>query len=185
MGGNEEKWIAHAKAGSRKAFDRLIRTHSARVFYFLYDMTGQYEDAQDLTQDVFMKAYQAIGRFRGDSKFSTWIYRIAYNVGVDYGRQKGKKRQVLLEKNEKEILQQTRDNRDPAEWMGTREAIDSAMQSLTEPQRMAVLMHHEQGFSMREVGDVLGCSESTARVHLFRGLQKLRKKLHDFSPGAE
>ena len=163
----------------------LVREYGQIVSSICRRMLQNTDMAQDAAQQIWLEIIKSLRGFRGEAKISTWIYRIAYNVGVDYGRQKGKKRQVLLEKNEKEILQQTRDNRNPAEWMGTREAIDSAMQSLTEPQRMAVLMHHEQGFSMREVGDVLGCSESTARVHLFRGLQKLRKKLHDFSPGAE
>ena len=86
MGRDDEKWICMAQEGSRKAFDRLVQEYVARIFRLLYDMIGNYEDAQDLTQETFIRAFLNIRQYRRAAKFSTWIYRIAYNVAIDFKR---------------------------------------------------------------------------------------------------
>ena len=184
MGRSITQWVDLAQNGSKKAFDELIKEYADFIFHFLYDMTGHYEDAKDLTQDVFLRAYKHIHQYRGDAKFSTWLYRIAYNLGIDYCRKRKRIKQVDIVTNENEISQNLSGGRDPESHIGMGEAIEKALQKLTHMQRTSVVLHHYQGFSMREVGDVLGCSESTARVHLFRALRHLRRLLKDYSPGA-
>jgi len=183
MGRHDKKWIKAAQAGSKKAFGKLIETYSDFIFHFLYDMTGNYDDAKDLTQDVFLRAYKNIKKYRGDAKFSTWIYRIAYNLGIDHCRKQKRIRQVDINKKDREISAMTRHSDTFETHIDVGEAIETALQKLTDMQRMSVVLHHYQGLPMRDVSEVLGCSESTARVHLFRGLRNLRKMLKDYAPG--
>lgn len=183
MGRHDSKWIKSAQNGSKKAFGKLIEEYSDFIFHVLYDMTGNYDDAKDLTQDVFLKAYQNIKKYRGDAKFSTWIYRIAFNLGIDHSRRQKRIRQVNIDTKEREISTKG-DMADILEsQIGVGEAIETALQQLTDMQRMSVVLHHYQGLPLRDVSEVLGCSESTARVHLFRGLRNLRKLLKDYAPG--
>ena len=86
MGQGDEKWVRKAQEGSRSAFDKLVYRYVDRIFHLLYDLTGNHEDAQDLTQEAFLRAFLNIRRYRGEAKFSTWLYRIAYNVGIDFKR---------------------------------------------------------------------------------------------------
>ena len=184
MGREEDKWVRLAQQGSRRAFDKIVRLYTPRIFRLLYDMTGSYEDAKDLTQEAFLKAYVNVRSFRGEAKFSTWLYRIAYNVAVDHKRKDGKMVRVDWESREKAGALKGYDPTDSGVYTGSREAIEAALQKLTPSQRTAVVLNYYHGFQMREIGDILGCSESTARVHLFRALRKLKDELKDFSPGA-
>lgn len=184
MGHDEDKWVRLAQQGSRRAFDKIVRLYTPRIFRLLYDLTGNYEDAKDLTQEAFMKAYVNVNRFRGEAKFSTWLYRIAYNVAVDYKRKDRKMVRVDWESQEKAASLKSYDPSESGIYTGSHEAIETALQKLTPSQRTAVVLNYYHGFRMREIGDILGCSESTARVHLFRALKKLKDELKDFSPGA-
>ncbi len=181
MNGDTQKWVRKAQEGSRKAFDRLVRRYTGPIFRLVYDMTGNYEDAQDLTQDAFIKAFNHIEGYRGDAKFSTWLYRIAYNVAIDFLRRAQKTKYDLDHR-----LQRDADGSDsigPGIHFDEKEHIQKALQQLTPSQRTAVVLKYYHGMRMKEIGDVLGCSESTARVHLFRALRNLRNELKDFEPG--
>ena len=181
MSRDGEEWVQKAQKGSKKAFDKLVRRYVELIFHLLYDITGNYEDAQDLTQEAFLRAFMNIRQYRGDAKFSTWLYRIAYNVGVDFKR---RKRMVYSQEfqEQKMVLNRFSPN-DGSEYTGKTEAIEAALQRLTRPQRTAVVLHYYHGCRMREIGEIVGCSEGTVRVHLFRGLRRLRDELKDFSPG--
>ena len=176
-----EEWVRKAQEGSKKAFNKLVQKYVELIFHLLYDITGNYEDAQDLTQETFLRVFTNIRQYRGDAKFSTWLYRIAYNVGIDFKR---RKRMVYNQEfqEQKMILNRFSSN-EGAEYTGKTEAIDAALQRLTRPQRMAVVLHYYHGCRMREISEIVGCSEGTVRVHLFRGLRRLRDELKDFSPG--
>jgi RNA polymerase sigma-70 factor (ECF subfamily) len=181
MVSGEEKWVGKAKAGSRRAFDQLVKIYTAPVFRYMLDMTRHYQDAQDLTQEVFLRAYLHIKRFRGDSRFSTWLYRIAHNISMDYFRKKKRMRQESLNSQGMQIAERGIRSGE-AGYSGEKEAINKALAGLPDSQRSAVVLNVYHGFRMREIAEILGCAEATARVHLFRGLQNLRKQLKDYSP---
>lgn len=183
MGREDEKLIRKAKDGSRKAFDELVRQYLPRVFRLLYDMTGNYEDAQDLTQETFIKVYTSIDRFRGEAKFSTWLYRIAYNAAIDFRRQKKRVNKVSLD-SEYSTLGRKLKAPEVEAFSGEGDAVEAALQKLTESQRTAVVLNYYHGLRMKEIAEIIGCSESTVRVHLFRALRRLRQELRDFSSGA-
>jgi RNA polymerase sigma-70 factor (ECF subfamily) len=178
MAKDSEKWAEKARAGSKKAFEKLVKRYTPFIFRFLYDLTGSYEDARDLTQDTFLKAYTRLHTFRGDAKFSTWLYKIAYHLGIDYKR--SSKRRSSTAMDERTIPAQSNM---PAVDTDEREAMEKGLKDLTHSQRTAVVLHYYHQFRMREIGEILGCSESTVRVHLHRALHNLRKALKDFDPG--
>ncbi len=180
MNQNGEKWVEKARKGSKKAFDKVVRRFTPLIFRFLYDLTGNYEDAQDLTQDTFMKAYVKLKTYRGEAAFSTWLYSIAYHTGIDFLRG-GKVMRPLHPGDEEKMTVDAPPERFPDE----REAIEKSLRSLSIPQRTAVVLHYYHDMRMREIAGVLGCSESTVRVHLYRALNHLRKTLKDFAPGEQ
>ena len=182
MGQEDEKWILQAQKGSRKAFDKLVRKYAALIFHLLYDLTGNYEDAEDLIQETFLRTFENIGQYRGDSKFSTWLYRIAYNIGIDFRRREKKVYRVDIETEELRGPLRWADKNGQMGYTGESEAIESALKKLTKAQRMTVVLNYYHGFRMREIGEILGCTEGTARTHMFRALRRLRKELRDFSP---
>ena len=178
---DDEKWIKKAQNGNRNAFDNLIKKYSPRIYYLLLDMTSNTEDAQDLTQETFLKAFQKIGGYRSEAMFSTWLYRIAYNIGIDFARRKKRRRSVGLDHF---MMKKTPDNNEYKSngidiW--EKEAVTGALKKLTHSQRAATILYYYHGFRMKEIGEILGCREATARVHLFRALGRLRLQLKDYS----
>jgi RNA polymerase sigma-70 factor (ECF subfamily) len=183
MKDKDEKWIKKAQEGSKQAFNKIIQDNIPTIFHLLYDMTGNYEDAQDLAQETFIKAFLKIGQYSSKAKFSTWLYRIAYNVAIDFQRKKKRVSNGNLENlYQKKGHFKNGHLSDKMEYSGENEAIESALSKLTDAQRMAVVLHYYHGFKTREIGEMLGCSEGTARVHLFRAIRHLRKDLRQLSP---
>ncbi len=170
-----ESWIEKAQRGSKSAFNKLVKKYTAPIFRLLYDMTGNYQDSQDLAQETFLRAYLKIKQYRGEAKFTTWLYRIAHNIAIDYLRGR---RTVSVQGNEQWIESQ-KAGRDEKEYTGESELLEKALKTLVPSQRSAVVLHYYHGMKMKEIGDLLGCSEATARVHLFRGLNHLRVILKD------
>ena len=182
MGHNDEIWAQQVQQGTKKAFNKIVRKYTPLIFHLLYDITGNYEDAQDLTQEAFLRAFLRIRQYRGEAKFSTWLYRIAYNIGIDFRRRRKKTTGVEIYNQEQQgILRRVIDRKN--DWYtGESEAIEAALQKLTQPQRLAVTLNYYHGFRMREIGEIIGCSEATVRTHIFRALRRLRKELKDFAP---
>lgn len=185
MGEREEKWIREVQKGSRKAFDKLVKKYAPLVFHLAYDLMGNREDAQDMTQETFLRAFLNIHQYRGEARFSTWLYRVAYNIGMDIKRKQ--KRSSIVETPLKEPGVHFPDipQRSFEGYTGEREAIEKALQTLSDSQRVAITLNYFHGFRMREIGEVLGCSEATVRTHIFRGLRRLRRELRDYSPENE
>ncbi len=181
MGSDDGKWVRQTQEGSRRAFDSLVLKYVERIFRLLYDITGNYEDAQDLTQEAFLRAFLNIQQYRGDAKFSTWLYRIAYNLGIDFKRKGRRMPRAGGDFHEQKTTLDRFVSISDQEYTGESEALEAALQRLTSSQRLTVVLYYYHGFRMREIGEILGCAEGTARVHLFRALRRLRKELRDYS----
>jgi RNA polymerase sigma-70 factor (ECF subfamily) len=182
---SDDKWIKKAQEGSKHAFDKIIQNNIQSIFHLLYDMTGRYEDAQDLTQEAFLRAFLKIKQYNGKAKFSTWLYRIAYNIAIDFQRQKKRvpNGEGTIEYHDSLFKINTLPNDDS--YSGENDIIKKALQTLTEPQRMTVILYYYHGFKTKEIGELLDCSEGTIRVHLFRALHNLRRELRQLSPKEE
>jgi RNA polymerase sigma-70 factor (ECF subfamily) len=184
----EAMLIREAQAGSRAAFDTLIRQYDQAVLRIALRLTGSEQDAQDIHQEAFLKAYRYLGNFRFECSFYTWIYRIATNLCLDHLRRRKSRREeqsVVLDGHgdEKDLLQNVTDIRsgaDPARELERKflgERIQDALGRLTPRERMVFELKHYQGLKLRAIGEMLDTTEETAKNTLFRATRKLRTHL--------
>ncbi|MFA5164493.1 MAG: sigma-70 family RNA polymerase sigma factor [Candidatus Omnitrophota bacterium] len=178
--------IERAKNGERAAFDSLVDMHKEKAFALAFSFIGNVEDAKDVLQEAFVKAYVGVINFRGSSKFYTWLYRILVNQCKDFLRKKKAKSGVFLDPLP--ISEEDGDGVpeavDPAPLPSqavldreTRQMINEAISGLPEKQKAVFMLKHIQGMKLNEIAETVGCSESTAKVHLFRAVRGLRCKL--------
>jgi RNA polymerase sigma-70 factor (ECF subfamily) len=187
---NDAELIRGAQRGDRAAFEELVRQYDHAVLRLALHLTGSEQDARDIYQDAFLKAYRNLGSFRFECSFYTWIYRIVTNLCLDHLR----KRQVRKEDapvvtdsdgEEYSIIDQVADDRSGASperdlmrrELGAR--IGRALTRLTPRERMVFEMKHYQGLKLRTIGEALSTTEETAKNTLFRATQKLRAALAD------
>ncbi len=181
----EQELIKKIKTGDQSAFKELFETYSIMVFQVCLHMSGNQQEAEDITQDVFFQVYKSIKSFRAKSKLSSWLYRIAVNLCLNYQQKKKQARwfsldilfesseektknipaspenipDVLLEKSEKERI------------------IQQAINSLPKQQRVAVILHRYEGLSYQEIAEVMECSVASVESRLHRAKVSLAKKL--------
>jgi RNA polymerase sigma-70 factor (ECF subfamily) len=181
--------VARCQAGDTEAFDELVTRYRTRVFGMIYNMVHSEQDAWDLAQDSFLKAWKSIKRFKGRSSFYTWIYRIVMNVTIDWLR----KRQVKggggefddsIQLKEVEPASKTVPKAEalPHEMMERSEIrtrIDTAIAQLSPEQRAVILMKEIEGMQYHEIAEAVGCSIGTVMSRLFYARKKLQNLLRD------
>ncbi len=180
--------VKRVQAGDVAAFDVLIRKYRERVFGVVYNLTSNREDTADLVQDAFIKAFQSINRFQGQSSFFTWLYKIAVNTTLSHLR-KNKLRQFFsLEKVQEdgastEILNQLTDtsgaDRD-AYLKELQEKLNEALQKLSIKHRTVITLFEIDGLSHAEIAEVMDCSEGTVRSRLHYAKQFLQGELSKY-----
>jgi RNA polymerase sigma-70 factor (ECF subfamily) len=185
---SETDLIRAAQAGSRPAFDALVRQHDQAVLRLALHLTGSEQDAQDIHQEAFLKAYRSIGNFRFECSFYTWIYRIVTNLCLDLMRRRKSRREeqaVLIDSTggEMDLLVNVSDDRASAnpdrelERKVLSRQIRAALEKLTPRERMVFELKHFQGLRLRTIGEMLNTTEETAKNTLFRATKKLRANL--------
>jgi len=186
----EMELIREAQAGSRVAFDTLVRQYEHQVLRLALHLTGSEHDAEDIYQEAFLKAFRYIGNFRFECSFYTWIYRIVTNLCLDQLRRKKTRREdhaVVVDHSGDEIdlLASVSDNRsfsNPAKELDRKvlgQKIQAALVKLTPRERMVFELKHYQGLRLRTIGEMLHTTEETAKNTLFRATKKLRMQLAD------
>ena len=175
--------------GDETGFTYLAQKYHRPMIHFLFRMVGNQAIAEELAQEVFLRVYRARGSYRAEARFTTWLYRIATNLAVNYARDTKNERTaqtVYLDQPDPEtgMSPDLADDEPSAEEGLLRDermaAIRRHVMALPERQRMAVLMHKYQGMDYRQIGEVLKLSESATKSLLFRAYQTLREKLKDF-----
>jgi RNA polymerase sigma-70 factor, ECF subfamily len=180
--------IREAQRGNRVAFEELVRQYDHAVLRLALRLTGSEQDAQDVYQDAFLKAYRNLGSFRFECSFYTWIYRIVTNLCLDHLRKKQVRKEdaavtVNREGMEYNLLDHVSDDRasfNPERDLMRRELgrkIGVALNRLTPRERMVFELKHYQGLKLRTIGEMLSTTEETAKNTLFRATQKLRGAL--------
>lgn len=189
----EDCLVREAQEGNQAAFTQLVQTHDESVLRLALRITGSPSDAQDIHQEVFLKVYKKLDRFRFECSFSTWITRIVTNTCLDHLRKSRNRREndtikVGIEGEEYDLLNQVMDDR-PAhnpekEFMrselGT--GILRALRRLTPCERMVFDLRHFQGMKLRAVGEILNTSEGSVKTSLLRATRKMRVHLAKHSP---
>jgi len=177
------------RAGNMSGFDYLIQKYRKPIVNFMYRMVHNQGVAEELAQEVFLRVYRSRETYRAEARFSTWLYRIATNLGVNHARDTRHERQastVYLDEADSETgsTPDVADSTPGAEaGLLRRERLNAIRQhvlALPERQRMAVLMHKYEGMDYKQIGDVLKLSESATKSLLFRAYQTLREKLKEF-----
>jgi RNA polymerase sigma-70 factor (ECF subfamily) len=185
----EDQFLERLRAGDVTAFERLVDEHTGEVYALLYRLTSDPEEAHDLTQETFLRAFQSISRFRGDANLKTWIYRIAVNQARNRWRWwRRRKRDVTVsldatdERHEQPLTATLRneDAVDPEQETLAKERegqLRKALLGLRESYREAVILRDVQGFSYEEVADTLQISLGTVKSRISRGRLELRRML--------
>ncbi len=181
----ETELIDRLSRGETAAFRELVELYKKKIYYLALELAGNSADAEDISQEVFLKAFRSFGTFRKGAKLGSWLYRITYNASIDHLR----RRSLQPATAETEILDtgepaaaglERARGEDPgriAEQRLLREQIDRALLSLSLQERMVFTLRHDNDLMLDEIADVMNISIGSVKSYLFRGLQKLRKEM--------
>jgi RNA polymerase sigma-70 factor (ECF subfamily) len=181
----ERALVQRIQAGEPSAFRELVEQNKENVYYLALDLTGNHYDAEDVSQEVFIKAYRGIGKFRSGAKINTWLYRITMNTFIDKTRKKQLKVVKLPATDEEEETNPLDLVADPVtgnperELEGSRidDHLQEALQSLSEQERAVFVMRHYEDMALKEISFALEIAEGTVKSLLFRSIRKLRQRL--------
>lgn len=173
--------VVRAVSGREDGFEELVRRYQRPIAAYVYRMTGDYEAALDLTQEVFIKVYNSLARFRPEFKFSTWIYKIAHNSAVDHLRRVGTREQSLVaefEGVERELPLESRrlSPEQESERAERREEIEHVVRELPAAYRELILLRHSHDMSYDEIAEVTGLPLGTVKNRLFRAREAMRQE---------
>ena len=186
IGKNDEEkdLVRQAQEGSLWAFERLVHKYDKRVLSLAFQLVGNRQDAEDVYQEAFMKVYNKINRFRFESDFYTWLYRIVVNCAISYRKKRNRERHRSIEEAAEKETGWYRIPADPKlgpddliDTTEIREQIQSSMEALPLMQRVVFTLRFLQDFKIREIAQIIGCSEGTVKNYLFRSTQKMRMHL--------
>ncbi len=180
--------VAAAREGDLSAYDQLIRRYQQRIYSTIYHMTSNHEDANDLAQDTFIKAYGALKTFKGDSSFYTWVYRIAVNRTINFIKSRRNKFSLSLNaldfnmENDPDLVAFVSDKTPRRDMALTelQEKLNAALMKLSDDHRMVVTLHDIQGMSHDEIAKIMSCNTGTVRSRLFYARQQLQAHLSDY-----
>ncbi len=184
----EDAMVRRAQKGDLAAYDELVRRYQQRIYATVYHMTSNHEDANDLAQEAFIKAYQALKTFKGGSSFYTWVYRIAVNKTLNFLKQRKNRTAMSLNdldftaENDPDLvaLISEKTPRRDAVLSELQQKLNEAMQQLSEPHRMVVTLHDVQGLAHEEIAEIMECNVGTVRSRLFYARQQLQGYLVDY-----
>lgn len=184
----EAELVERARAGDLEAYDQLVRRYQERIYSTVYHMTANHEDANDLAQESFIKAFQALNSFKGGSSFYTWVYRIAVNKTINFLKQRKNRSLLSLNdldlnaENDPDLVALVSENtpRRDAGLSELQEKLNIAMQKLSDHHRLVVTLHDVQGMSHEEIAKIMDCNVGTVRSRLFYARQQLQAYLSDY-----
>ncbi len=173
--------IQLAQAGDSEAFHQLVVLHDEKIMTLAFQLTQNKTDAEDLYQEVFIKAYKSISKFRFQSAFYTWLYRITVNTFYNLKRSQNKMpNQEAFEDGTDHLLNISEEPNDFPERNEIIIAVKEAAEKLPQKQRTAFLLKHMQNLKIREISGIMGIGEGTVKKYLFRAIEKLRIELKDY-----
>lgn len=179
----EAELVRKAAAGDGDAFEQLVLSYEKPIYNLCLRMCGNSDDAMDLTQETFLKAWRSLGAFRGEASFSTWLYRLCSNVCIDHLRREGKRKVIPLH-TEEDGEERTFDVADPApgpqerlEAADQRQQVADALQSLEPEYREALTLRVLHDMSYADIADVLQVREGTVKSRIARAREKMRQAM--------
>lgn len=191
MAQNDQVLIDRFCSGDQTAFYDLVGRYKKKIYHLAYDITGDHHEAEDISQEVFMKVYRALKTFRRDAKMSSWLHQITVNASIDSLRRKsvkpaksmGEFDNVSAQKN---LIASSTQNYDPVqstESIQIQNHISQALEKISPKERAVFIMCHYNGLRLNETAEILNVTIGTVKSLLFRAIRKLRKELSPFFRG--
>lgn len=175
---DEAAWVERAKQGDQAAFEAIFQRYERQIYSFIYRMMGDADDAYDLTQDCFVKAYRALGRTSDDLNVSAWLHRIASNACLDVLRRRQRLRWLPWEGPKHDHLLVSTAIDDPersAISQETRVTVQRVLDKMSHRHKLALILREYEGLSCEEIGEVMGLSRSAVKSMLFRAREEFRR----------
>jgi len=166
----ERDWIEQSRQGDAGAFEHLVRRYQRMLHALAYRMTGSLDEAEDLAQETFVQAYHQLDTFRAESKFSSWLYRIAVNLCLNWQKRNARRQQVYRQWSEEQTT-------DPPVDSSIGQRVQEALLRLPAPQRAALVLTVYEGLNHAEAARLLGCSETTVSWRVFAARARLKRLL--------
>jgi len=184
MASTDEELVARSQGGDLESFNQLVVRWERPIYALAYRVIGREEEARDVVQETFLRAFRGLANFRGQAKFSSWIYRIALNLCRDWIRRE--RRAPVSQVPEGMDLAELVAEQGPAESIEDLVArhdmsrtVARAMEQLPEEQRTAIILKEYHGMTFQEIADLQGCPLSTVKTRLYQGLSVLRRQLRE------
>ena len=181
--GDDAELVVASQAGDQDAFAQLVQRHQRRVFNLIFRMLQQYEEANEVTQETFLAAWQGLPSFRGDARFSTWLYRIAYNCCLKQLEQRKRDKALQVAVQAEQILQEEScDERANAELEAheRQTLVREHLSLLPAKYRIVLVLRHLQELTYEEMAEILTMPIGTIKTHLFRARNLLKERLESF-----
>jgi RNA polymerase sigma-70 factor (ECF subfamily) len=173
---DEKDWLEQSRKGDHAAFENLIRNYQRMIHSLTFRMTGSMADAEDLTQETFIRAFQQLGSYRGEAKFSSWLCRVAMNASLNW-RQREARRAEIHRQWSSENLSTGRPEENAAAQDEESQRVQAALDRLPAKQRAAIILTVYQEMNHAEAARALGCSEATVSWRVFTARAKLKRWL--------
>jgi len=170
---SERDLVARAQGGDVTAFEGLYRTHATRVYAICLRMVADPTRAEDLTQEAFIRAWEKLRSFRGQSAFATWLHRLTVNIVLGEIRSRGRRRDEGVATEELQVVPDSRPARHPETGID----LERAITTLPSQARMVFVLHDVEGFRHDEIGELMGIATGTSKAHLHRARRILREAL--------
>jgi len=188
MAQNDQILIDRLCSGDQTAFYDLVGLYKKKIYHLAYDITGDHHEAEDISQEVFMKVYRALKTFRRDAKMSSWLHQIAVNTSIDSLRKKSVRRAKTMGEldnmsTQENLVASGPHNFDPVqstESIQIQNRISQALQKISPKERIVFVMCHYNGLKLNETAEILNVTIGTVKSLLFRAIRKLRKELSPF-----
>jgi RNA polymerase sigma-70 factor (ECF subfamily) len=180
--------VKQAQAGDATAFDELFERYKDRIYRVVYHITSNREDANDLVQEAFIKAYRSLHGFKGSSSFYTWIYRIAVNTTLNFSKHRAHHPHLSFDEMDESVkeseafvnLTTARTASKDLTVEELQEKLNKALQKLSEPHRAVITLHDIEGLPHEEIARIMNCSEGTVRSRLYYARQELQGLLSEY-----
>lgn len=190
MTADEQQLIEKMKTGDRTAFREVVEKYKRKVYYLALDLIGNHDDAEDLSQEVFIKVFKSVSNFKGDSKFSTWIHRVTINTYIDHTRSQKMMTTSLPDyfsedNHETESFSGKDHYKNPelvTEGNQIQIHVQQALEKLTPREKTIFVMRHYQELQNKEISEILNITEGTVKTLMFRAVQKLQQHLSFYRP---
>lgn len=176
---DDAELVAASQAGDQDAFAQLVQRHQRRVFNLVFRMLQQYEEANEITQETFLAAWQGLPTFRGDSRFSTWLYRIAYNCCLKQLEQRKRDKALQLAMQTEQVSAHEQINNE-LEAHDCQSLVREHLSMLPAKYRIVLVLRHLQDMTYEEMAEILTMPIGTIKTHLFRARNLLKERLQAF-----